>query len=303
MVKSTAPETTRTRSKNKSWLTMTRLPVMTAVLTAMLAACSSSGDAPSGQVVATVDGKEITLSELRSELGGAQAPMPVQQAALQRIIMRKILAEAARKDGLEKSAEGAIARQRAEELALIQQMEASLTKKVPQVSDSEAADYVRDNPSAFAGRRVLTVEQLSVPKVDAQVIEAVKPLETMGEIRNLLDSRKLGYNRGFSQVDTMTIPAQAATQLDSMTVGSVYVVNGNGGMIVNAIREISPAPLQGDVANKAAKNFLMFQRTQKQVGQQMEALIENAQKSVKINAEYRPPAAKPAAKPAAAPKG
>lgn len=75
---------------------------------ALLAACGAKE--PTGQVVATLDGKEITALELRNELGGYQAPdapsrKRAEQAALDAILSRKAVAEAARKAGVEKTPE------------------------------------------------------------------------------------------------------------------------------------------------------------------------------------------------------
>src|SRR3954471_12848854 len=74
---------------------------------ALVAGCHSK---PTGQVVATVDGDEITLTELNAELATMQVPAnadkkQVQNAALERIIERKLLAGAARQDGIDQNPE------------------------------------------------------------------------------------------------------------------------------------------------------------------------------------------------------
>ena len=58
-----------------------------------------------GQVAAVVNGEEITLQEINAELAQLQVPegvdrAQVQQAALQRIVDRRLLAQAAKEDGL-----------------------------------------------------------------------------------------------------------------------------------------------------------------------------------------------------------
>src|SRR4029079_16187186 len=85
-----------------------------------LCACDSggkpvtAGSEPTGQVVATVNGQEITLRELNAELGAAPPPIDpkaakaAEQAALRSIIGRKVLAGAAREQGLDKTPDFAL---------------------------------------------------------------------------------------------------------------------------------------------------------------------------------------------------
>ena len=87
---------------------MTKLKLKSGIALALvlgsLAACKQEA---TGQVAAVVNGEEITLQEVNSEIGGAELPQNVdrkaiQQAALQRIIERRLLAQAAKDDGLDK---------------------------------------------------------------------------------------------------------------------------------------------------------------------------------------------------------
>src|SRR5215831_14022696 len=81
------------------------------------------GGKPSGQVVATVDGNEITTLELKAEMGGFTARDPkIQKAAeqqvLQQIILRRLVADEARKQKLDKVSDYTIQVKRGEETLL-----------------------------------------------------------------------------------------------------------------------------------------------------------------------------------------
>jgi hypothetical protein len=101
-----------------------------------LSACGEGkAKEPSGQVVATVDGQEVTLRELRAEMGNLTSSDPnqrrqLEQAALQAIVQRKILAKAAQEQKLDKSPDYALFKQRAIELSLVQALQENLIKKV-----------------------------------------------------------------------------------------------------------------------------------------------------------------------------
>src|SRR3546814_15478049 len=69
-------------------------------------ALSGCGKEATGQVAAVVNGEEITLQEINAELGSRPIPEGVdkkviQQAALQRLVERRLLAPAARDDELD----------------------------------------------------------------------------------------------------------------------------------------------------------------------------------------------------------
>src|ERR1043165_7211982 len=84
-------------------------------------ALASCGDKePTGQVVATLKGKEVTAAELRNEMNGYQAPNPqirkqAEQQALDQILTRKALAAAAEKAGVGKTPEFALQEKRLRE--------------------------------------------------------------------------------------------------------------------------------------------------------------------------------------------
>src|SRR5688500_6823890 len=93
----------------------TRAAALALVAGLTLAACDR-GKEPSGQVVATVDGQEVTIRELRAELGNLSFATPAErkageQAALQAIVNRKLLAKASEDQKLDKSPEFALQKQ------------------------------------------------------------------------------------------------------------------------------------------------------------------------------------------------
>ena len=268
---------------------------------AVLAACiilagchkgGSGGAAPTGQVAATVDGKEITTSEVRYELGplasDPQASNRAQPAALQSIINRRILADAAVERGLDKAPTAAVALEKARDLGLIQLLEQNIRSTLPKVSADEAAAFVRDNPLAFAQRQLVSVDQIIVPKVTQEVVKEMGPLKTLPEIIALLDKNKLSYRRGATVIDPLTLPPTAAKQINDLKIGDVFVLPNGAAAMVAQIRERQSQPITGDDATQIATQLLGNQRAQNMVRQQFAQIIAKAQSKVKINAEFQP---------------
>lgn len=263
-----------------------------------LAACGKGGggDAvPTGQVAATVDGKEITTSEVRLELGplasDPQASARAQPAALQSIVNRKILADAAVARGLDKTPTAAITLQKARDLTLIQLLEENVRSTLPKVSPDEAAAYVRDNPQAFAQRQLISVDQLIVGSIKPEIVQQMGPLKTMDEIIALLDKNKVQFRRGAAVIDSLTIPPDAAKQISNLKIDDVFVLPNGNAVMVARIRERQAQPISGDQANQIASQILTTQRTQNMVREQFGKIIKDAQSKVKINAQFQTKAA------------
>ena len=276
----------------------------------MLASCGNGGDkaAPKGQVVATVDGQEITASELRMEMGNApsdpNAAAAQQQAALQGLISRKLLVAEAKRRELEKSPVASMYRARAEDLALIQLLQMSIASGVPKVSDDEVKDYISSHPASFAERRLISVDQLLVGKIDRKVIQQMEPLKTMPEIEALLTNNKVQYVRSAAVLDTLNLSPEAAAKIGGMPNDEIVAVPNGSGVQVARIVSSRVEPLSGEEAERIARLLLMQQRGATQVRTAMEDVVKNGQSKVHINPAYapKPRPAPAAAKPAASPK-
>ena len=189
-------------------------------LTLVLAACGKSGQ-PEGQVVATVNGDEITTTDLDAELNGATAPTPAQQKMLQRaaldsIINRKIVAQAAAAEGLDKGPKAAVLEQKAKEMALIELYNQKMRTGIPAPSDEEVRSYIDGHPEQFAQHRVFVVDQLIVPQANAELAKALQPVKTLEQAQQVLAARKIPSNQTVGVIDSLTIPPEAAKQISAM---------------------------------------------------------------------------------------
>ena len=106
-----------------------------------LSACDRDAPkAPTGQVVASVGGREITRRELQTEMTGLTAATPAiqkeqQKAALQRLVQRAILVNAAKEQGIDKDPAFALLAQRATDAVMVQMLERKVVASVPAPSD------------------------------------------------------------------------------------------------------------------------------------------------------------------------
>ncbi len=269
--------------------------IITAALAATLAGCGTSE--PKGQVVATVDGSEITTSELQAEIGGRTGPdaatnKAIQQQALQSIVNRRILAGYARDQKIDKTPVGEIIRHKAVDLSLIGMLQDKLAANVPKPSREEAEGYVRDHPASFSERRLYVLDQVIAPNVPPAIVKAMEPMTAMEPIIALLDANKLRHNASVGVIDSLAIPAEAAQKLAALKTGEVFLTPENGILRISRIRDSLVQPVAGDDAINIALQSLQNERAQAQVSQQIEALIKSGQSKVKLNSSYSLPPAK-----------
>lgn len=273
-----------------------------------LSACGEGRAAqPKGQVVATVGDQEITRTQLRAELGGntasdAEARKRLEQAMLQQIVSRKLLAEAARKDGVDKTPEFAMMRERAVEAVLVQAYQEKLAKSVPAISRDEALKFMNDNPDIFAQRKVFVVDQIrTVRPADPALLERFRPLTTMEQVLSLLQSEKIPYQRGTDTLDTVGTDPNVVRQIVKLPPNEVFVIPLPGGVLINQIRETRVQPFAGEPAERYARQMLASQRQQEVVAKQFNTVLNQSKESVSYGKGFEPerPAAAKATQPAA----
>jgi peptidyl-prolyl cis-trans isomerase C len=266
----------------------------------LVAGCHSK---PTGQVVATVDGDEITTTELNAELATMQIPAGadkkvVQNQALERIIERKLLANAARRDGVDQNPEYIVRRQQLEDALLVQ----LLAKKVAGGLKAPAAGavdkYMTDNSNMFAGRTVYTVDQLQFDTPKRQdYVKGLAAAKTMDEVVKVLDANAIKYQRGNAQLDSAMVPAPMMAQILKVPSGEPFVVPMGPKVAVSVITGSKPAPMTGDTVRPMATNAVRNVELGKALQQRLAS--EKGQAKIQYQPGFSaPPAAGALPKPA-----
>ena len=269
------------------------------------------GGKPKGQVVATVDGQEITSLELRQEMNGFSSRDPkiikqAQQQALQQIILRRLIVQKAKDQKLDKSTDYTLQVRRGEEGLLTQLYERKLATALAPPTAADAQAYVASHPDQFAARRIFTVDQLiAAPnsKLDAQKLSSLKTLE---DVKALFDANGVPYQESVGEMDSLSANPQMLAQIAKLPPGEVFVVPQRGAYVFNRIASVRTVPFKGDLANNFAMNALRQQHGQEAIRNNIVALRKAAESKIVYAPGFKPdtpPPAKPAAAaaPAAAP--
>jgi EpsD family peptidyl-prolyl cis-trans isomerase len=265
----------------------------------------AGGGKPSGQVVATVDGEEITSLQLRAELGnfGSRDPnvmKAAQQQALQRIILRKLLAEEARKMKLDKGTDYTLQVERGQETLLAQLYQRKLAAQTSQPNRTDAQAYVNAHPEMFANRRVFFVDQV-IAAPSKIPPEQLRPLKTLDEVKALLATNGVQYQENAVVLDTLTGNPQLVKAVLGLPPGEVFVIPQGQSLLFNQVTATRSTPFIGDMAEAFAMNTMRGQKAQEYVAKKITDLRKGAESKITYNPAYKPPPPNKAGPPAKAP--
>lgn len=281
------------------------IPFLAGAALLALAACGDKG--PQGQVVATINGEEVTAQEVNAEAQALNLPANASREAvlpqvLQRVLDRKLLVGVARERKLDKSPDFLIQSRRAEETVLATMLARQINEGVAPPSRAEIDKFIADNPNMFANRRQFQLDQLRIPySGKVEDLDYFKPAKTMDDIMRLLEQRNIRPERGGTVLDSATAQPQVIELIGTLAPGEPFIVPAGSSAVISVIRAERASPLTGDQAVAAATQLVRAQKTDAALKQQ----VETARQTAKVTYQdgYAPPAAASAgtaAQPAAA---
>jgi EpsD family peptidyl-prolyl cis-trans isomerase len=250
------------------------------------------GGQPTGQVVATVNGEEITSLELRNELNGFSSTDPKimkagQDQALQQIIVRDLLAQRAHDQKLDKLPQYSLQVRRGQRTLLAQMYESKLFGNVAPPTRKEAEDYVINNPDKFAKRRVYILDRL-VTSTDRVPKEKIPSIKTLEELRAYLDSQNAPYQETVATVDTMNSDANTIKGIDNLPAGEVFVFAQGNALVFNHVFQVREVPFRGELAISYAIDQLRRSQAEDFVRTQILGMRRSAESSITYAKGYKP---------------
>ncbi len=214
------------------------------------------------QVVARVGGHEITLSEMRVEmarLGLSPASADAERIAVERIVNRTLLAAAARKAELHRRPDAILQMRAAEEQALAD-LYLSIVSQPPEPTRQEIEDYIADNPSLFARRRVYDFRVLTMP-TSAFDEAALTPLfdeaKDFAKLERRLAADKVSYSVSDARRLASSFPVEIREQLAAYAVSDNIVLKGPGETQIMKIMRARPSPAPSEEWPVIARRILL----------------------------------------------
>jgi EpsD family peptidyl-prolyl cis-trans isomerase len=241
-----------------------------------------------GQTVAVVNGEEITAPDLNFALSIAKIPEGVDKnkarsQVLEQLVDRRLLAEQARKEGIDKSPEYLNRERRADEDLLISMLADRRFNTAQLPSDREIESFIATHPEMFANRETWQLDQARYQApTDPAIKTELAAASNMDALIAVLQNHKIAFQRQKNRLDTALVPPELYAKLNSLPAGKPFGVPIGNMMVANAIVGREPHPLTGDQAKPVAVQAIRKAQT----GKALQALLKSLKDSGKI--EYQP---------------
>jgi len=278
-----------------------RLAISTMCAAAALLASCHKG-APEGQVAAIVNGEEVTLQELNTEIQASNIPQGMdkklaQQQALQHIIDRKILIGAARDKRIDKSPEFQAQKQRTDELLLAQAYAKQQLAAVPVPTDGDIQKFMSEHSNAFSNRETLQLDQIRFrPNQNdlKKVLSTIRPDHNLDAVAAHLTGLGIKFDRVKAGLDTAQVPTDTIKAINNLPAGEPFLLPANGFITANAVIGHQTIPNDPAQARQGAVAAWRQQQFAKLIGDQLKTMKDGA-KITYQNGFAPPPEKKPGA--------
>lgn len=242
----------------------------------LVSACGSPK--PTGQVLAVVNGQEVTRQDIEAEQRASSAHADP-SVLLQTVVSRTLLAQAAHAHRLDSypGFPSDIGRLRSTFLA--DKFVQSTIKPASAPAPADVQSVIASNPYAFARRQHIKLDAIKVAASDAASVDGTTSLS---EADARLKSLNVQFQHAQQAFDTAVLPAALAQELVDAPLGQMIRIKAGRSLLLATVEERQPAPETPAEANALATNYLVRSSNQKQVLAQVQALARAA----KI--EYQP---------------
>ncbi|WP_379551782.1 hypothetical protein [Qipengyuania sp. DGS5-3] len=252
----------------------------------LLAACGDRQ--PEGQVVAVVNGDEVTLQEVNAALGDAQVPegeeaQTVRNGALANVINRRLMAGIAREDGIDSTPEFIVRKRQVEEALLVQMLTQSAAAELDAPTAAQIDSFIAENPQMFAERKLIAANQIRfrTPARD-DYIEALAEVTNMDQAVAVLNRLGIEFERGNTRIDSGNLPNAMFQRMLEVGTSEPIIVPTPTVVTVSQILQVADAPLTAEQARPVAVNMI----NQRALAEQLEERLDAAKAEAGI--EYQP---------------
>ena len=267
-----------------------RAPAMQALMLGLLlTACSAQ--TPKGQVVAIVNGQEITVQDIKSEAvaeGARRSSDP--KVLLQKVIARVLFAQQAHKLGLDQYPDYPADLNRVKQTFLAEKAVAQLVKPPPTPTDAQIQTFMDQNPNLFRDRILISVQEVAF---DSSVDPTQMQSETtLASVETHLKSIGIPFQQQSMTLDSAELPPQLVDRLKVQPLGKIFYIRTPSRTQAVVVTQIAPLQAPAFEQRKFALSVLADQGVQRGSAAVLKQL--QAQAKVVYQSTFAP-AAKPSA--------
>jgi EpsD family peptidyl-prolyl cis-trans isomerase len=203
-----------------------------------LAACGSvDRSAGADQVVAKVNDREITVTQLNQALQSVNpiAPTPEQtKETIDSLIDEELLVQAALKIKLDQDPATMAAFERARRQILVQTYAQRVLYPKKSIALAEQQKYYKDNPALFANRKLyhLTVYSVQQSDVTAALTADLNSVHSSDEVRAVLEKHEIKFETRQLNSAAEDLPMEKLSEFAGAEVGDLLIAQQMDGKML-----------------------------------------------------------------------
>jgi EpsD family peptidyl-prolyl cis-trans isomerase len=254
------------------------------ILSLTLAACGGSSENGKTQVVARVNGEEITVHQLNQVLGmmgpeAAANPADANKNALENIINQTIGVQAAVKMKLDRDPAIMQAIEFTKRRVLLDAyMERSL-KQTAAPTPSEVHEYFSQHPELFANRHIYVFNQLTVragKESVSSLVNKVAGVNHMNEFVAWLKDKGVDYNLVSDVKPSEQLPMGMLAHMQKLKVGDLGYLSATDGVVVMEMLQAIEKPMTEQQSQPLIERYLANQKRMEAAKKMFEEMRANA---------------------------
>ena len=262
------------------------------LLAATLAGCGEKKK-PTGQVVAKVNGEEITIHQLKSEFS-ALTTSSADQAKLTRTILdslidEQLLVEYSKERKLDRDPQVMQALEKARRQILAQAIQDSLAMSSPRPTAAEVRAFYEAQPALFEKRRIYTFHQFIIDR--ASFSDALKAkldkAKSDPDVVKALKEQKIGFRELLTAKPAEQLPMEVLPRIAAMAKGDLVVLNNGAETTIMRLVDFVEQPATVQQATPVIEQYLINARKK----DLLDAKLKTLRTAAKI--EYLGPFADP----------
>ena len=251
----------------------------------ILTGCSDSEaeKKPATQIVAKVNGDEITVHQLNN----AVAKVPnvnqenidaVRKEILEKLINQQLAVQQAEKNKMDRSAQVVMMMDAAKREILTKAYLSQLVANMPQPSEQESSKFYEAHPELFAQRRIYKLQEIVLPVKDAPVdeIRQLASDKSMDEIVTWLKGKNIKFRTGGATRAAEQISLPMLSQIASLQDGQTKVIEGPESLTIVHLVSSELSPVDKETAMQRIPRFLANEQAKEVINEDLKRLKTTA---------------------------
>ena len=253
---------------------------------ATLIACSNADSSKTGQAVARVNDREISVHQVDFMAQRLPQGLPAErisearQVIVDRLVEQETLLQYATSNKIDRDPKVMQQLDSARRDIIARAVIDQIGAQTPKPTDDEIRKFYADNPDLFAKRRVIKFDEVSLPSVPpnwGKVEKELVSVRTLSEAVAVLKANGIETPlvRGFSRAPE-SLPLQAVPLFAKKRVGELVIWRQGQQIVIGQIIETRDIPVELDKAQPFIEQFLTTQKRQETIVAEVKRLNDGA---------------------------